>query len=165
MRLLPDRIMIRLAEKLPLALLETTSGVVEVAEDLTILPTVERTVFIDVPMVTGAACATEGRQIDAASEIAAALELIQRAREVAPLVWMDMSEIHIAPGSGLIIYTVADGAQIRVGSGALDEDGLKRLSLVLEDLSAKGAAAESIDLRFKDQAVVKLAAGAAGGRV
>ena len=157
--------MIRLVEKLPLALVETASGVVEVADDLTVLPAVDRTPFLDVPTITGALHDIDGGEIAGDSQVAAALDLISRAREVAPLVWIDMSEIHIAPGSGLIIYTVADGAQIRVGSGALDEDGLKRLSLVLEDLSAKGAAAESIDLRFKDQAVVKLAAGAAGGRV
>ncbi len=164
-RLLPDRVLIRLVEKLPMALVETSSGVVEVADDLTVLPGVERTAFVDLPLVTGTGGELEHGSVVDREDLVTALELIRSAREISPSLWMDMSEVRIAPGSGLIIYTVADGAQIRVGSGALDADGLRRLSLVLEDLRAKGAAAESIDLRFEGQAVVKLAADAAGGRI
>ena len=164
-RLLPDRVLIRLAEKLPMALVETSSGVVEVAEDLTVLPGAERTARVDLPVVTGAAVELEPGGVVECGDVAAALELVRRAREVSALLWEEISEVRIAPGSGLIIYTVADGAQIRVGSGALDTDGLRRLSLVLEDLRARGVTAESIDLRFRGQAVVRLAAGTLGGRV
>ncbi|MFH1501920.1 MAG: FtsQ-type POTRA domain-containing protein [Candidatus Eisenbacteria bacterium] len=161
-KLLPDRVLIRLVEKEPLALVETAGGVFEVADDLTILPQVERTAFVDVPVVTGGRRDLEtGATIDD-EELVAALELIRRARDVSVALWMDMSEVRIAPGSGLVIYTVADGAEIRVGSGALDEDGLARLSMVLSDLDARGVAAESIDLRFEDQAVVRVRP---GGRV
>ncbi len=82
-----------------------------------------------------------------------------------PALAAEMSEVRIAPGSGLVIYTVADGAEIRVGSGALDSRGMKRLSMVLSDLRSRGVKAESIDLRFRDQIVVKPAQGGAGGHV
>lgn len=164
-RLLPDRVLIRLVEKLPIALVETPSGIVEVTDDFTVLPAVERTAFVDLPLVTGAGSELEHGSVVQGAEVIKALDLIRSAREISASLWMEMSEVHIAPGSGLIIYTVADGAQIRVGSGALDAVGLRRLSLVLEDLRARGTAAESIDMRFEGQAVVKLAAGAGGGRV
>ena len=160
-----DAVPLPLAEKLPMALVETSSGVVEVAEDLTVLPGAERTARVDLPVVTGAAVELEPGGVVECGDVAAALELVRRAREVSALLWEEISEVRIAPGSGLIIYTVADGAQIRVGSGALDTDGLRRLSLVLEDLRARGVTAESIDLRFRGQAVVRLAAGTLGGRV
>ena len=55
---------------------------------------------------------------------------------------MDISEVRIAPGSDLVIYTVADGAEIRVGSGALDSSDLERLWRVLCDLRGRGGEAE-----------------------
>lgn len=164
-KLLPDRVLITLVEKEPIAFVETTGGVVEVAEDLTVLPVVARTPFVDLPVVTGGHGELEAGKAVSGEELVSALELVRRVRTVSRPLWMDMSEVRIAPGSGLVIYTVADGAEIRVGSGALDEQGIRRLSMVLADLEARGVRVESIDLRFEDQAVVRARPGAAGGRV
>ena len=71
--------------------------------------------------------------------------------------WMEISEVHIAPGSGLVIYTVADGAEIRFGSGAYDTMTLSQLWAVLNDLRARGVTAETIDMRFRSQVVVRTA--------
>ncbi|MBD3349493.1 MAG: FtsQ-type POTRA domain-containing protein, partial [Candidatus Eisenbacteria bacterium] len=164
-RLLPDRVLIRLVEKEPLALVKTANGLIEVAGDLMVLPPASRTPLVDLPVVTGADCElSEGERVED-PELASVIELLGRARAVSRELWMEMSEIRIAPGSGLVIYTVADGAEIRVGSGALDEDGLERLAMVLRDIELSGLEAESIDLRFREQAVVRFESGAAGGRV
>jgi len=137
---------------------------VEVTSDLVVLPGAERTPFVDVPVITGGHVDLEEGGTVEDADVLAAMDLIRRARDVSRALWMDISEVRIAPGSGLVIYTVADGAEIRVGSGALDENGLKHLSLVLGDLGARGIRAETIDMRFRDQAVVRVRPGSAGGR-
>jgi len=165
MRLLPDRVLIRLVERSPLALVDTASGTVEVSDDLIVLPRAERSAFVDLPVVTGLECElVAGERVDN-EQLAAALGTLERARRVSHELWMEMSELRIAPGSGLVIYTVADGAEIRVGSGALNESTLERLAMVLQDVRESGSRAESIDLRFEDQAVVRLTPGGAAGRV
>jgi hypothetical protein len=85
-----------------------------------------------------------------------AMRFLSVARNVSECFWMDISEVRIAPGLGLVIYTVADGAEIRVGSGALEPNDLKRLWSVLEDVRRRGEPVESIDLRYKDQVIVEL---------
>jgi len=157
-------VLIRLVEREPLAFVETTEGPIEVTSNMTVLPQVERTPFVDVPVVTGGHVDLEDGGAVEDADVLAALDLIGRARDVSRSLWMDISEVKIAPGLGLVIYTVADGAEIRVGSGALDESGLKRLSLVLGDLEARGIRAETIDMRFQDQAVVRVRPGSGGRR-
>jgi hypothetical protein len=114
--------------------------------------------------VTGAAGSLEAGAGPTGTDLTRALEVLREARRVSPLFWSELSEVRIAPGSGLIIYTVADGAEVRVGSGALDANGLEDLWRVMCDLRARGLVAESIDLRFANQLVVKLSPRSAGGR-
>lgn len=164
-RHLPGTIVIRLDETLPVALVAAGSGeLAEVAGDGRVLEPVARTSRVDLPLVTGAFGRVSAGDEPAGEELERALELLREARRVSPELWAELSEVRIAPGSGLIIYTVADGAEVRVGSGALDADGLKDLWLVMSDLKARGLVAESIDLRFDDQVVVRLSPGSAGGR-
>jgi len=163
-RVLPDRILVTLDERLPAALVAAgRNSYVEVADDGTALPAVERTPFVDLPLVTGAVGKVTPGAMVASDDLKSVLKLLREACEVSPFLWTELSEVRIAPGSGLIIYTVADGAEVRVGSGALDSRGLSLLASVLLDLRAKGERAESIDLRFRDQVIVKERAGAARG--
>jgi cell division protein FtsQ len=163
-RVLPDRILVTLDERLPAALVAAgRNSYVEVADDGTALPAVERTPFVDLPLVTGAVGKVTPGAMVASDELKSVLKLLREACEVSPFLWTELSEVRIAPGSGLIIYTVADGAEVRVGSGALDSRGLSLLASVLLDLRAKGERAESIDLRFRDQVIVKERADVARG--
>jgi cell division protein FtsQ len=157
-RALPNRLIVTLDETLPVALVAVAPGkAVEVSESGAVLPEVSRSGLVDVPLITGADVGGNGvPKPDGLREV---LDLIVDAREEAPLLAAEMSEVRIAPGSGLVIYTVADGAEIRVGSGALDAHGMKRLSMVLADLRARGVKAETIDVRFRDQIVVRPARG------
>jgi cell division septal protein FtsQ len=164
-RHLPGTIVIRLDEAVPVAFVAAGSGgLAEVAEDGRILEPVERSSCVDLPLVTGATGPVGAGAAPTDAELRRALELLREARRVSPLLWAEFSEVRIAPGSGLIIYTVADGAEVRVGSGALDADGLADLWLVMCDLRARGLVAESIDLRFANQLVVRLSPKSAGGR-
>jgi cell division protein FtsQ len=157
-RALPNRLIVTLDETLPVALVAVAPGkVVEVSESGALLPTVERSDLVDVPLITGAEVGEGGQPLS--EGLKEVLDLIVAAKEEAPIFAAEISEVRIAPGSGLVIYTVADGAEIRVGSGALDARGMKRLSMVLSDLRSRGVKAETIDMRFRDQIVVRPARG------
>jgi len=173
LRLLPDRIVVRLDETPPAAFVIAPTGeCLEITDEGLVLPATERTALIDLPLITGAVGdmtpagdgaagdGTEGAgEVWATQEVHEVLEILRTAREVSPLLWMEISEVRIAPGSGLVIYTVADGAEIRVGSGALNSQGLNRLWMVLRDLRSRGEQVQSIDLTYRDQAVVRLRLG------
>lgn len=155
-RRLPDRLLIRLTEERPAALVADGSGSwVEVTADGSVLSPVERTDVVDLPVITGAAAPAEAK--DVGDGLAAALRVLNAAWEVSPDLWMDISEVSFAPGSGLIIYTVADGAEVRVGLGAPTRSDLRRLWLVLADAGARGRQVESIDLRYDRQVIVRFA--------
>jgi len=163
-RVLPDEIVVRLDERDPAAIVATGGGAwIEVTEDGLVLPSVERTSSVDVPLITGAVGAFDPDAAAASAEVVAVLEILGEAMRVSPALWMEISEVRIAPGSGLVIYTVADGAEIRVGSGALDSRGLRRLWMVLEDLRRRGGEVESMDLGFRNQVVVRLKSGSTRG--
>jgi cell division protein FtsQ len=155
LRVLPDRVVVTLDEKRPSALILADGGsVLEIMDDGEVLPPVVRSSQVDLPVLTGAA--VEPGMGELPEGVECALEALRLARGVSEGLWAEISEIRIAPESGLVIYTVADGAEIRVGSGALDERDLTRLWMVLSDIRARGDEIESIDMRFKDQVVVKL---------
>ncbi len=157
-RQLPDHILIRLEEKLPAAIvLSGSSGFVEVADDGSVFPIAERTAFVDIPLISGLGEPPSGGEVFDSESLRVALSLLRTARELSPSLWMEISEVHIAPGSGLVIYTVADGAEIRFGSGAYNSEALSQLWAVLSDLRARGVTAEAIDMRFRNQIVVRTA--------
>jgi cell division protein FtsQ len=156
-RVLPDRVVVTLDEKRPVALVAAGGGrVLEVTDDGEVLPVAAQTASVDLPVITGVVGDVEPGIDTLSPELTDALALLRRAQEVSEGLWMDISEIRIAPGSGLVIYTVADGAEIRVGSGAPGSSDLERLWRVLCDIRDRGGEAETIDLRFKDQVIVRL---------
>jgi cell division septal protein FtsQ len=64
-----------------------------------------------------------------------------------------ISEIDVGRPEGPVLYTV-DGVEVRIG----DEDWegrLARLMAVLAQLRAAGETVTSVDLRFRDQVVLK----------
>ncbi len=155
---LPDRIEILLEETLPAAIVPGgPNGFVEVSDQALVLPAADRSAFVDVPLITGIPAPPEAGERFESEELEEALNVLNQAKEVSPSLWMEISEIRFAPGSGLVIYTVADGAEIRFGLGALNANDLSNSWKVLSDLRARGAAPRSIDLRFDGQVVVRLA--------
>jgi cell division protein FtsQ len=155
-RVLPDRVVVTLDEKRPAALVAAgVDGLLEITEDGAVLPPAAQTAAVDLPVVTGAVGDVSVGTDSISTGLSEALATLSRAREVSEGLWMEISEVRIAPGSGLVIYTVADGAEIRVGSGALGSRDLERLWRVISDIRGRGLEAESIDLRFEDQVIVR----------
>ncbi len=157
-RSLPDRIEIILEETLPAAIVPGgPDGFVEVSDQALVLPAADRSAFVDVPLITGVPAPPAAGERFESELLKEALDVLNQAKEISPSLWMEISEIRFAPGSGLVIYTVADGAEIRFGLGALNANDLSNSWKVLSDLRARGIAARSIDLRFDGQVVVQLA--------
>jgi cell division protein FtsQ len=154
-RALPDKIVVNVQEKLPAALVAIGDDDVEIAEDGTFLPRAARTPLVDLPAIIGARGTPEKGRITDSEEIMAALRLLRTAKRVSPDLWMEISEVRIAPGPSLVLCSAADGALVRIGPGACDHGVLARLWLVLCELRARGEDAESIDLRFRDQVIVR----------
>jgi cell division protein FtsQ len=155
-RVLPDRVVLTLDEKRPAALVAAgVADLLEVTEKGEVLPPVAQSGALDLPVITGAVGDVSVGTEELSPELSDALAMLARARDVSEGLWMEISEVRIAPGSGLVIYTVADGAEIRVGSGALDSSDLERLWLVIRDIRDRGLEAETIDLRYRDQVVVR----------
>jgi len=164
-RSLPDRVVIGIGEKLPIALLGTTSGdFVELAGDGTALPTVERSGLVDLPIISGVGGEPTAGQAFDSPEVRVALSVMQEAERIAPGITSEFSEVRIAPGSGLVLYTVADGAEVRFGSGAQNTRDLARLAAVLSHLRGHDEAARGIDMRYRDQVVVRLGGARASER-
>ncbi len=164
-RSLPDRIEILLEETLPAAIVPGgPDGFVEVSDQALVLPAVDRSAFVDVPLITGVPEPPEAGQTFESELLMEALVVLDQAKAISPSLWMEISEIRFAPGSGLVIYTVADGAEIRFGLGALNPIDLSNSWKVLSDLRARGTIARSIDCRFDGQVVVRLAPAAMRAR-
>lgn len=155
-RALPGRMDIVIEEKLPIALVASGGELAEIAEDGTLLPAASRTAVVDLPLITGALCSIEPGGMVESADIRAALEFLERARDVSVGLLSEISEVKIVPGSGLVAYAVADGAEIKTGSGHFDTRDLECLWLVLSDLRTRGAEAAVIDMCFEGQVVVAL---------
>ncbi len=68
----------------------------------------------------------------------------------------EISEVDVSRPEGPVLYML-DGVEVRLGSEDWD-DRLGRLGGVLAQLRASGQRATSIDLRFRDQVVLRTAA-------
>ncbi len=164
-RSLPDCVEISLEETLPAAIVQTEdAGFLEVSDRALVLPAADRSAFVDLPLISGVPAPPQAGKRFEDELVMRGLEVLSRARAVEPSFWMDISEVRFAPGSGLVIYTVADGAEIRFGLGAVNSEDLSNSWKVLTDLRDRGAVARSIDLRFDGQVVVRLAERAARPR-
>ncbi len=112
-----------------------------------------RAVALGVPVLSGLGpddLGGEGRASGRAALGISLLRLLLRARS--PLLGQ-ISEIDVSRAEGPVLYTV-DGVEVRLGKEEW-EGRLGRLQGVLAQLRASGEAVASIDLRFRDQVVLK----------
>jgi len=116
-----------------------------------------KAVAVAEPVLSGFSAEELGRrEADPSERVAlgiALLRLLQRFE--APLV-RQISEIDMSRAEGPVLYTV-DGVEVRLGMEDW-EARIGRLQGVLAQLGASGEMVTSIDLRFRDQVVLKTAA-------
>ena len=148
-RSFPSRVVIRIAEREPVALVDA-AGWVAIDATGAILPLGAIQERFDLPIITGSGAPAN---IDSArlARGAAFLRVVALER---PYLLRDISEVNVSDASDLVAYTMHSGTAIRFGADGFAEK-LARLVPVLEDLSGVDRIPITIDLRFAGQAVVR----------
>ena len=114
-------------------------------------------VALDAPIVSGlgpADVAAAGRT--PSDRVAAGVALIRMLMRAQSPLLKEISEVDVSRLEGPALYLL-DGVEVRLGRDDWD-DRLGRLEGVLAQLRASGERAMSIDLRFRDQVVLRTAA-------
>ncbi len=135
---LPDRLYIRIVEKQPVVLLQD-NGLYYVDKEGVIIARTNLAENMDYPIITGLK----------KGELLSDSEKVVYLRELLPLLYAqknvenvlparNISEIHIDPGLGLVLYTVDGRFPIRLGMGDIVKK-FRRLEMVLYDLYLKEA--------------------------
>ncbi|HEV2055628.1 MAG TPA: cell division protein FtsQ/DivIB [Methylomirabilota bacterium] len=116
-----------------------------------------RAVALDAPLVSAAGAddvAAAGRT--SSERVAAGVALIRTLMRAQSPLLREISEVDVSRPEGPVLYML-DGVEVRLGREDWD-DRLGRLGGVLAQLRASGQRATSIDLRFRDQVVLRTAA-------
>jgi cell division protein FtsQ len=121
-----------------------------------------RAVALDAPLVSAAGVSAAGADDVAAAgrtpseRVAVGVALIRTLMRAQSSLLREISEVDVSRPEGLVLYML-DGVEVRLGREDWD-DRLGRLGGVLAQLRASGQRATSIDLRFRDQVVLRTAA-------
>ena len=116
-----------------------------------------RAVALDAPLVSAAgADDVEAAGRTSSERVAAGVALIRTLMRAQSSLLREISEVDVSRPEGLVLYML-DGVEVRLGREDWD-DRLGRLDGVLAQLRASGQRATSIDLRFRDQVVLRTAA-------
>jgi len=116
-----------------------------------------RAVAPDAPVITGLGTADLGTGDGApAPRVAAGISLLRVLLRSETALLRQISEIDVSRPDGPVLYTV-EGVEVRLGAEDW-EARLGRLQGVLAQVRAGGEAVSAIDLRFRDQVVLKTVA-------
>ena len=152
----PNRVTVFVEERQPFTLV-SAGGLYWVDEQGVPLGPETRPITLAAPVISGLGAgdvAAAGRAPSERVTVGVAL-LRTLVRAQSPLL-KDISEVDVSRAEGPVLYML-DGVEVRIGSE--DWDGrLGRLGGVLAQLRASGQRVTSIDLRFRDQVVLRTAA-------
>ena len=162
-RAFPNRVTLLVEERQPFVLVHAeglnrpAGGFYWVDEHGVPLGPETRAVALDAPLVSAAGAddvAAAGRT--PSERVAAGVALIRTLMRAQSSLLKEISEVDVSRPEGLVLYML-DGVEVRLGREDWD-DRLGRLGGVLAQLRASGQRATSIDLRFRDQVVLRTAA-------
>lgn len=152
-RSLPNRVTLLVEERRPFALAVSGGRLYWLDEEGAVLGPELRAVTPELPVLTGVGRSGSGDGTPSAERSRAAVAFLRTVLRTAGPLAERVSEIDAGRPDGPVLYTV-DGIEVRLGLEAWEER-LGRLEGVLAQLQAEGEAVESIDLRFRDQVVMK----------
>lgn len=153
----PDRILIQVEERVPIAVV-AAGKMFYVDADGMLMPVIRSENTFDLPVITGAAdvqACEVGKQL-VHPAIREALSLVLAAQQLDDALYRRISEIHIEPSGSLCMYTADTGVPVLVGRGDITTKLEKFEAFWKSVVSMRGAQAlTSVDLRFADQVVVR----------
>lgn len=154
-RAFPNRVTLYVEERQPFTLV-SAGGFYWVDEQGVPLGPEARAVNLEVPVVSGVAAADVAAAGRMPSErVALGVALLRTLMRAQSSLLSEISEVDVSRPEGPVLFML-DGVEVRIGTE--DWDGrLGRLSGVLAQLRASRQTVTSIDLRFRDQVVLKTA--------
>ena len=154
-RAFPNRVTLFVEERQPFTLV-SAGGLHWVDEQGVPLGPEARAVSLDAPVISGASAADVAAAGRMPSEhVASGVALLRTLMRAQSSLLSDISEVDVSRSEGPVLYML-DGVEVHIGSE--DWEGrLGRLGGVLAQLRASGQTVTSIDLRFRDQVVLKTA--------
>ena len=152
-RALPARVVISIEERRPFTLVHA-GRLHWIDEEGVAFGAERRAVSTDSPVITGLTPEeVAAMRLAPSPKARIAIELIRAVRGAHPALLGEISEIDVGGTEGPVLYTL-DGVEVRLGTDEWDAR-LARLEGVLGQIAATGQPVRSIDLRFRDQVVLK----------
>lgn len=161
-RILPNQLLIEVEEKKPALWINLPEGLFGLSQDQEIIPLEEEDFDHDLPVVTGLTSLSDfGKKNLKAKpyewwpnkKAKLALDFYKILSEQDSSFMKFISEISLSDESNLVFYLIPYGTQVNMGEGNLKRK-LKRVKTFL-DYEGKTEELAGLDLRFKDQVVVK----------
>ena len=160
----PNSISIYVDEKRPVAYIQM-DRMYGLDKDAAVIPLTTTERLPDLPVITGFGnlrpamfeTAGESRRNPSAENdlsVIQALYIIEKLRSHSPEMLGRISEVYIAYPDDPILFTTDDGVAVRIGVGSL-ADKLERLDRMLIRLENVDIITPTIDLRFRDQVIVR----------
>lgn len=149
-RSLPNRVTVTIEERRPFTMVHA-GRLHWIDEEGVDLGFESRAVALGAPVLSGLGPDDLGGR--PSGRVAVGISLLRRLLRARSALLGQISEIDLSRAEGPVLYTV-DGAEVRLGKEDW-EARLGRLQGVLAQLSASGESVTSIDLRFRDQVVLK----------
>jgi cell division protein FtsQ len=153
----PDHVLIRVEERVPLAVI-AAARMCYLDADGMLMPVIRSDNAFDLPVITGAddvqTCEV-GKQLTHPA-VREALVLVLAAQQLDEALYRRISEIHIQPSGDLLMYTADAGVPVVVGRGDITSKLAKFDAFWTTVVSTRGAQhLASVDLRYADQVVVR----------
>ena len=161
-RILPNQLLIEVEEKKPALWINLPDGLFGLSQDQEIIPLEEEDFGHDLPVVTGLTFQPDfGKKNLKAKpyewwpnrKAKLALDFYKILSEQDSSFMKLISEISLSDESNLVFYLIPYGTQVNMGKGSFKKK-LKRVKAFL-DYEGKTEDLAGLDLRFKDQVVVK----------
>jgi len=150
-RVLPNKVLLKVVERRPVALLRGRRQDFLIDEEGVVLP-MRNKVAASLPVINGAKVSQDqvGQKIDK-EQMRNALSFLSASLETDLPLGMEIHQINVSHPSTLVART-QNGLKIFLGEGDYEKN-ISRLLRVTDHLERNGKWAESIDLRFKDVVV------------
>lgn len=153
----PDRIVIRVTERTPAALLAGEPALYLDREGIVLPPARSRSLF-DLPVISGAGAGARLAPGSPARHpaVAEALDILATAERIGDDAYRRISEVRLDGERDIILYTAESGVPVVFGRGDVAVKLAKFEAFWREVVRPVGAfALEYVDLRYRDQVVVR----------